>query len=96
MEENRNEMEMNNNEATTNNVVGSNCYEENSGSAGEGLVTAAVLIGCTVAGVAIYERGKKLCAFIKKKAESAKTKREAAKIVDAEKVQATVVDDETK
>lgn len=91
MEENRNEMEMNNNEA--NDVVESNCYEENSGSAGEGLVTAAVLIGCTVAGVAIYERGKQLCAFIKKKAESAKTKREAAKIVDAEKVQATV--DET-
>lgn len=91
MEENRNEMEMNNNEAT--NVVESNCYEENSGSAGEGLVTAAVLIGCTVAGVAIYERGKQLCAFIKKKAESIKTKREAAKIVDAEKVQATV--DET-
>lgn len=91
MEENRNEMEMNNNEATTN-VVESNCYED-SGSAGEGLVTAAVLIGCTVAGVAIYERGKQLCAFIKKKAESAKTKREAAKIVDAEKVQATV--DET-
>ena len=91
MEENRNEMEMNNNEAT--NVVESNCYEENSGSAGEGLVTAAVLIGCTVAGVAIYERGKQLCAFIKKKAESAKTKREAAKIVDAEKVQTTV--DET-
>lgn len=74
MEENRNEMEMNNNE--------SNCYEENSGSAGEGLVTAAILVGCTVAGVAIYERGKQLCAFIKKKAESAKTKREAAKIVD--------------
>lgn len=91
MEENRNEMEMNNNEA--NDVVESNCYEENSGSAGEGLVTAAVLIGCTVAGVAIYERGKQLCAFIKKKAESAKTKREAAKIVDAEKVQDTV--DET-
>lgn len=90
--EERNEMEMNN-EATTNDVVESNCYEENSGSAGEGLVTAAVLIGCTVAGVAIYERGKQLCAFIKKKAESAKTKREAAKIVDAEKVQATV--DET-
>lgn len=93
MKENRNEMEMNNNEATTNNVAESNCYEENSGSAGEGLVTAAVLIGCTVAGVAIYERGKKLYAFIKKKAESAKTKREAAKIVDAEKVQTTV--DET-
>lgn len=93
MEENRNEMEMNNNEAT--NVVESNCYED-SGSAGEGLVTAAVLIGCTVAGVAIYERGKQLCAFIKKKAKSAKTKREAAKIVDAEKVQATVVEDETK
>jgi hypothetical protein len=91
MEENKNEMEMNNNEATTN-VVESNCYED-SGSAGEGLVTAAVLIGCTVAGVAIYERGKQLCAFIKKKAESAKTKREAAKIVDAEKVQPTV--DET-
>ena len=93
MEENRNGMEMNNNEATTNDVVESNCYEENSGSAGDGLVTAAILIGCTVAGVAIYERGKQLCAFIKKKAESAKTKREAAKIVDAEKVQATV--DET-
>lgn len=92
MEENRNEMEMNNNEAATN-VVESNCYEENSGSAGEGLVTAAILVGCTVAGVAIYERGKQLCAFIKKKAESAKTKREAAKIVDAEKVQTTV--DET-
>lgn len=93
--EERNEMEMNNETATTNDVVES-CHEENSGSAGDSLVTAAVLIGCTVAGVAIYERGKRLCAFIKKKAESAKTKREAAKIVDAEKVQATVVEDETK
>lgn len=93
MEENRNEMEMNNEATTANDVVESNCYEENSSSAGDSIVAAAILIGCTVAGVAIYERGKQLCAFIKKKAESAKTKREAAKIVDAENVQATV--DET-
>lgn len=90
MEENRNEMEMNNIETSTNEVADNNVYEENSGSAGDSLMTAAILIGCTVAGVAIYERGKQLCGFIKKKAESAKTKREAAKFVDAEKVQATV------
>ncbi len=96
MEENRNEMEMNNIETSTNEVADSNCYEENSGSAGDTLGAAITLVFCTAAGVATYEGGKRLVKFIKKKAESIKTKREAAKIVDVEKVKATVVEDETK
>lgn len=94
MEENRNEMEMNNNEA--NDVVESNCYEENSGSASEVLLTALIIAGSTAVGCAAYDGAKKLFKFGKKKVESIKTKTKAAKIVDAEKVQATVVEDETK
>ncbi len=90
MEENRNEMEMNNIETSTNDVVESNCYEENSGSAGDALLTALIIAGSAAVGCAAYEGAKKLFKFGKKKAESIRTKREAAKFVDAEKVQATV------
>lgn len=90
MEENRNEMEMNNIETSTNDVVESNCYEENSGSAGDALLTALIIAGSTAVGYGIYEASKHLIKLGKKKAESIRTKREAAKFVDAEKVQATV------
>lgn len=96
MEENRNEMEMNNIETSTNDVVESNCYEENSGSAGDALLAALIIAGSAAVGCAAYEGAKKLFKFGKKKAESIRTKREAAKFVDAEKVNTTVVEDETK
>lgn len=95
MEENRNEMEMSNEVTTANDVVES-CYEENSSSAGDTLLTALFIAGSTAVGYGIYEASKHLIKLGRKKAESIKTKREAAKIVDAEKVQATVVEDETK
>lgn len=94
MEENRNEMEMNNIETSTNEVAESNYYEDNSGS-GDAL-TAALVIGISAAvGCAIYDGSKRLFKFAKKKAESIRTKREAAKIVDAENTD-TDVEEETK
>ena len=94
MEENRNEMEMNNIE--TSNEVAENCvYEENSSSDSNALAVVLVVGFSAAVGCAIYDGSKKLFKFAKKKAESIRTKREAAKIVDAENAD-TDVEEETK
>lgn len=91
MEENRNEMNM---EATANEYVESEVVEdENSGSL---LGTLVVLAAGAAIGYASVEGGKKLFGWGKKKVQSFKTKQEAKKFVDAQKVQAEVVEPEEK
>lgn len=94
MEENRNE-EMNL-EATTNDYAEGEVYEDENGGFGSVLGCIAICAMGYVAGRIAVGGGKKLVNWGKSKAKSIKTKAEAKKFVDAEKVDATVVEDETK
>ena len=92
MEENRNEMNMNvaeNEEIVTGEVADG--YE---GGLGAVVGTIALCAAGYVVGRVAVGGGKKLFGWGKKKFESAKTKAEAKKFVDAQKVQAEVVEPE--
>lgn len=95
MEENRNEMEMNL-EATTNDYAEGEVYEDENGGLGSVLGCIAICAMGYVAGRIAVGGGKKLVNWGRNKAKSIKTKAEAKKFVDDEKVDATVVEDETK
>lgn len=92
MEENRNEMNMN--VAENEEIVTGEVMEDCEGSLGAVVGTIALCAAGYVVGRVAVGGGKKLFGWGKKKFESAKTKAEAKKFVDAQKVQAEVVEPE--
>ena len=95
MEDEKKTIEMNL-EATTNDYAEGEVYEDENGGLGSVLGCIAICAMGYVAGRIAVGGGKKLVNWGKNKAKSIKTKAEAKKFVDAEKVNATVVEDETK
>ena len=95
MEDEKKTIEMNM-EATTNDYAEGEVYEDENGGLGSVLGCIAICAMGYVAGRIAVGGGKKLVNWGKNKAKSIKTKAEAKKFVDAEKVNATVVEDETK
>lgn len=92
MEENRNEMNMD--VAANEEIVTGEVMEDYEGGLGAVVGTIALCAAGYVVGRVAVGGGKKLFGWGKKKIESAKTKAEAKKFVDAQKVQAEVVEPE--